>query len=92
MSDFQPQRDRIRAIFTGAQRPVLHDALAEFERIVRLDQRERDAAIAEKLYPPDADVLRKAEGDQRDLDRYWIGWVDALDILIRAIRASEIDG
>lgn len=42
----------------------------------------------ESLYPPDAEEIRMLEGDQKTHDRYWVGWVDALD-QVREILEGE---
>jgi len=62
---------------------------------LELDQMEERAERAEaqlvalrlcivNLYPPDAVELRELPGDQVTHDRYWLGWVGALDEALAA--------
>jgi hypothetical protein len=55
---------------------------------VQREERERAKRIVGGLQSPDAEEHRKAEGDSAG-DRYWLGWTDALDSVLRRLDEEE---
>ncbi len=55
---------------------ALKERDAEWERVVR------------EMFPPDVQEYRDADGDCKTLDRYWMGWTDCLDEILRRMKAG----
>ena len=62
------------------------DLLASLLQRIRTEERQRAERIVDGSYPPKAQEYRDAEGNSKTLDRYWMGWVDCLDEIIRRLR------
>ena len=53
-----------------------------------MEENKRLRSVPDELHRPDVDHLRGLEGDQTEVDRYWMGWTDALDQVSVALRGS----
>jgi len=91
--ELEGERDRIMGAFreeamqAGAARIERDEARAALATAQAENGRLRDKLT--ECYPPDAEVFRQAEGTGSTLDRYWMGWVDALDELRAALAPKE---